>query len=91
MSVDSPETSRRLKQRLESRIRFLSDPEGRLLDAIGIRHREGRADGGDIAFPTAVLVDRGGIVRWIFHADTYRQRAHPDDVFAAIEQLPAGS
>ena len=87
MSVDPPETSRRLKQRLKSRFTFLADPDGVLLDGLGIRHRAGRNDGGDIAFPTAVLVDGSGVVRWIFQADTYRERANPEDVFAAVAAL----
>ena len=61
MSVDPPAVSRRLKQRLESRFTFLADPEGVLLDGLGIRHRGGRNDGVDIAYPTAVLVDAGGL------------------------------
>ncbi len=58
-----------------------------LLDGLGIRHRGGRNDGVDIAYPTAVLVDADGVVRWIFHADTYRERASPEEVFAAIAAL----
>ncbi len=87
MSVDRPEESRRLKQRLKSRITFLADPEGVLLDGIGIRHRGGRDDGADVAYPTAVLVDAGGVVRWIFHSDTYRERARAEQIFAAIADL----
>ncbi len=87
MSVDSPEASRRLKTRLKSRFTFLSDREGVLLDELGIRHVAGRNDGKDIAFPTAVLVDGAGTVRWIFHADTYRERARAEDIFAAIAAL----
>jgi peroxiredoxin len=88
VSVDPPETSRRLRERLKSRFRFLSDSRGVLLDALGIRHRNAH-QGRDIAFPTAVLVDRDGIVRWTFQSDTYRERARPEDVFAAIAALPA--
>ena len=87
MSVDPPAASRRLKERLESRFTFLADPEGVLLDGLGIRHRGGRNDGGDIAYPTAVLVDADGAVRWIFQSDTYRERARADEIFAAIAEL----
>jgi hypothetical protein len=52
-----------------------------------IRHRGGRNDGGDIAFPTAILVDAGGKARWIFESDTYRQRARPETIFAAIDGI----
>jgi len=88
VSVDPPASSRRLKQRLESRFTFLADPEGVLLDGLGIRHRGGRNDGVDIAFPTAMLVDGDGVVRWIFQSDTYRERARADEIFAAIAELP---
>lgn len=87
VSVDPPEVSAALKQRLESDITFLSDEDGVLLDALGIRHRGGRADGGDISFPTAVLVDGRGVVRWTFESDTYRQRARTHEIFQALDSL----
>jgi peroxiredoxin len=87
VSVDRPEASRRLRQRLKSRFTFLADREGVLLDALGIRHRAGRNDGVDIAYPTAVLVDRDGVVRWIFQSDSYRERARAEEIFAAIAEL----
>jgi peroxiredoxin len=87
VSVDPPERSRRLKERLKSRFTFLSDRDGALLDALGIRHRAGRNDGADIAYPTAVLVDADGVVRWIFQSHSYRERARAEQVFAAIGAL----
>jgi peroxiredoxin len=87
VSVDPPATSRRLRDRLNARFTFLADPEGVLLDGLGIRHRGGRNDGVDIAYPTAVLVDADGVVRWIFQSDTYRERARAEEIFAAIEKL----
>ena len=87
MSVDPPEVSKRLKQRLNVGFTFLSDPQGVLLDALGIRHRGGGQGGHDVAFPTAMLVDAAGVVRWIYQSDTYRQRARPEEIFAAIDAL----
>ncbi len=65
---------------------FLADTEGTLLDELGIVERDAPGRG-DIAYPTSILVDEGGVVRWIYASDTYRQRARPEDVFAAIEAL----
>ncbi len=87
MSVDPPAVSPRLKERLKSRFTFLADQEGALLDGLGIRHRGGRNDGADIAYPTAVLVDADGVVRWIFHSDPSRERARAAEIFAAIAAL----
>lgn len=86
-SVDPPEVSQRLRERLGVPFTFLADPHGELLDALGIRHRAGR-DGQDIAYPAEILVDSDGIVRWTFRADSYRQRADPDHVLAASAALP---
>lgn len=88
MSVDPPAASRRLRDHLGVHFTFLADQEGVLLDGLGIRHRRGRNDGVDIAYPTAVLVDGGGVVRWTFRSDTYRERARSEEIFAAIEALP---
>ncbi len=79
-----------MKRRLQADFTFLSDERGVLIDALAIRHRGGRADGADIAFPTAILVDANGIVRWTFQSDTYRERARPDEIVAALEQLDLG-
>jgi peroxiredoxin len=90
VSVDPPAASRRMRERLKSRFTFLADPEGLLLDGLGIRHRGGRNDGADIAYPTAVLVDADGVVRWIFQSDSYRERARAEEIFAAIAALREG-
>ena len=89
MSVDPPETSRRLKEHLESRFTFLADEQGVLLDELGIRHDAGRDDGKDIAYPTAVLVDTEGIVSWIFQSSSARERARAEEIFEAIDALGA--
>jgi len=90
VSVDRPEVSRRLRDRLGVRFTFLSDPDGVLLDDLGIRHRGGR-EGKDIAFPTAILVDHEGVIRWTYQSDTYRERARPEQIFAAIAELGSAS
>ncbi len=87
MSVDPPEVSAALKERLGAEFTFLSDPEGKLLDALQIRHRASGPGQSDIAFPTAILVDGDGIVRWAYQSDTYRERARPEQIFAAIHSL----
>ena len=88
--MDPPEVSAALKERLQSDFTFLSDERGALLDALNIRHRAAGPNGADIAFPTAILVDGRGIVRWTFQSDTYRERARPDQVFRALERLRPG-
>jgi hypothetical protein len=32
-------------------------------------------------------VDEAGTARWIYESDTYRERARPESIFAAIEAM----
>lgn len=86
VSVDPPEASEQLRKRLGVPFIFLANPDGSLLDRLGIRHVAGH-NGGDIAYPAQILVDRSGIVRWTFRANSYRQRAEPQEMLAAIAAL----
>ena len=86
VSVDPPEVSEALRERLQCRFTFLSDPQGVLLDRLNIRHRSGH-DGHDVAFPSQVLVDKSGIVRWTYQSDNLRVRARPEQIFNAIALL----
>jgi len=88
VSVDPPNASEALRKRLQCDFTFLSDPNGRVLDLLNIRHHGGRkTDGGDIAYPAQVLVDKDGIVRWTYQSDYYRVRATPEQIFTAIAAL----
>ncbi len=87
ISVDPPQTAEALRQRLNCSFTFLSDPAGTVLDRLNIRHRDGH-DGHDIAYPTQILVDKDGIVRWTYQSDNLRVRVRPAEIFTAIASLP---
>jgi len=87
VSSESPAAQRRLRARLGAGYRFLSDPEGRVLDLLNIRHRVANPSGRDIALPTSILVDRDGVVRWIYEAADYRVRARPEEVLVVLDRL----
>ena len=92
VSVDAPELNARLKARLGSGYEFLSDTKGTLLDALDIRQSHASLTGDDVAIPTQYLIDREGIIRWVYRASTWRLRPHPREALAAISTfLPAES
>jgi signal transduction histidine kinase len=78
--------SESFRRRLGAGFTFLSDQEGRLLDRLNIRHVQGYR-GKDIAFPTAILVDKHGIVRWIYEMEYGNVRMRPEELFEAIERM----
>ena len=94
ISTDDPDVSRLLRKKLSVGFRFLSDPEAELLDVLGIRHKEQLAleEHGkeSIAFPTMILVDATGRVRWIFETDSIRSRADPEEVLTALADMQGG-
>jgi len=101
VSVDPPQISEALRRRLDLPMQILSDPDGTLMDPLGIRH-----DGGmppnliagtvgkinpsrDLFLATNYLVDEQGVIRWIYRPDTYRMRASIDELLEAIDALGA--
>ena len=99
MSVDPPELSEKLRQKLGLGIRFLSDERGILMDALDVRDRDGLPpdfitgdlgkgrESRDIFLATTFLVDEGGVIRWVYRPDTYRVRAPASEVLRAIDAL----
>jgi peroxiredoxin len=85
--VDSVETNAQLVRDAELDYQILSDPDFRLIDAYGLRHREAH-DGHDIALSASVLVDGKGIVRWTYVTSNVRFRPTASDVLAAVDRLP---
>ena len=101
VSVDPPEVSEKLRQKLGVGIRFPSDERGVLMDALDVRDRDALppdfVTGGlgkgresrDIFLATSFLVDEGGVIRWVSRPDTYRVRASAREVLEAIDALGA--
>lgn len=101
VSVEPPETSERLRKRLDFDVAFVSDVDGTLFDVLNIRDAggapppavTGAATGTsrDIFLPTTFLLDPDGVVRWVYRPETYRVRASVAEVLAAIDAVRAAS
>jgi peroxiredoxin len=97
ISADTVRESARGKRRSNLNMPVLADPELEAIDLYGLRHE--RALGGprngsmirNLAIPTTVLIDAGGVVRWIDQASDYRVRSDADRVLEAVRRiLPGG-
>ncbi len=84
VSVDSFATNARLRRRLGAPFQFLSDPELTLIGRLGIRHKRRTREQASLAIPSQFLVDAEGVIRWIYVADTWRQRTPPGKILAAV-------
>jgi peroxiredoxin len=63
----------------------LADEARGLSEATGLIHPQAAPDGRDADTPTTIVVDRQGIVRWLYRSPAVVTRLSPDDVLQAID------
>jgi peroxiredoxin len=86
VAVDPPDKLEVMRSAAAASFDFISDPDGRLLDLLEVRHSGGHPEsGGDIAQSASFLVDAEGRLLWQAIAENYRVRPSVDDVLAAID------
>lgn len=86
VSVEGPDDARQTQAEFPHLL-VLSDVGHGLSDAAGFIDTENKGpDGGAVDAPTTVLVDRQGVVRWLFRPGAVITRLSPDEVLQAIDQ-----
>ena len=89
ISTDQIERSKMLAGFLRTKIPLLSDKSESILAPLGLvqHHRNGEPDN---AIPAFFIVDRDGVVRWIFTSPYYREMPPPDTLLDAAKSVIAG-
>lgn len=87
ISVDPPERSREIAEAHDLDYPLLSDPGARVIEAYGVLHRGGGIDGGDVARPAVLVLDREGRVAWRDLTDNWRVRVRPERVVEALDSI----
>ncbi len=89
ISTDPVERSKMLAGFLRTKIPLLSDNSESILAPLGLvqHHRNGEPDN---AIPAFFVVDREGVVRWIFTSPYYREQPRPDTLLDAAKSVIAG-
>jgi alkyl hydroperoxide reductase subunit AhpC len=64
----------------------VADADHKLISAADVLHEHASPDGKDIAAPTTILVDRAGVVRWLFRPDLVLTRLSPAELLAAVDE-----
>src|SRR5271166_104925 len=64
----------------------LADEARGLSVAAGLVHPHAAPDGRDADAPTTIVVDRRGVVRWLYRSPRVISRLSPDDVLRAIDR-----
>jgi peroxiredoxin len=87
VSPDSNERSQQLADGLRLGYRFVSDPDLAVTRRYGLIHAGGGSRGEDVPRPTTVVLDRDGVVRWLWVADNFQVRPDPREVLRALRRL----
>ncbi len=82
ISVDGQEKSRELVDKLKIPFPVLSDTDHRAIDAYDLYNPDGK-----IAKPAVLVVDKKGLLRWMFLNEDYRVRALNDAVLSELSKL----
>ena len=88
LSADPVDRSKMLAGFLGTKLPMLSDERETILAPLGLvqHHRNGEPDN---AIPAYFLVDRNGVVRWIFTSPYYRELPRPDALLDAAKAVTA--
>jgi peroxiredoxin len=95
ISVDTPEETAGLEERYGGIVTFLSDPDGALLDILGVRDTRGApwydrllfgAAKQDIAMPGALVVDDTGRIVFSYRSPRIDIRVRPQEIINSLER-----
>ena len=87
VSPDPNERSQELATRLRLDYRFVADRDLALTRRYGLVHARGGPDGEDVPTPTTVVLDRDGVVRWLWVSSNFQVRPDPAVVRHAVQAL----
>ena len=82
ISVDSPEKSSNLADKLKLPFPLLSDPRHKVIDTYDILD-----PGGEISRAAVFILDQKGVVRWAYIADDYKVRPLDETLLAELARI----
>ena len=89
VSADGTDMSQQTQARCPHLLVLADDKLG-MIRAGGLVHEHAGPEGNDIAVPTTILLDRNGIVRWIYRSGQVVSRLSPDEVLQAVDEHLGG-
>lgn len=75
---------------VDTPFRFIADETLGMIRAFGVTHEGGGPGGEDIAYPTLILVDETGAIRWSHRAARNTDRLPVDDLLEQARALLEG-
>ena len=85
VSLEGPEEAR-LTQDQFPHVSVIADANGKLIEAAQVLHVGAGKSGEDTAAPTTFLIDRQGVVRFLFRPRQVISRVSAKEVLAAVDR-----
>jgi alkyl hydroperoxide reductase subunit AhpC len=85
VSVEGLENAKKMQADFPH-LTVVSDEALGLSQATGLIHPHVGPNGSDADVPTTILVDRAGIVRWLYRSPSVIERLSPDALLTAMDQ-----
>ena len=85
ISRDDLETSKETQAQFPHLL-IAADSDGNMANALKVVDPGHGHQGEDTNFPTTILVDGAGTVRWLFRPDRFFTRLSPPELLAAIDE-----
>jgi peroxiredoxin len=85
VSVDGPDDSKKTQQDFPH-LTVVADHDHKLVDAVAVLHAGAGEHGEDVAVPTTILVDKYGVVRFLFRPTNVASRLSASEVLAAVDK-----
>ncbi len=82
ISIDKPEKSKELADKLRIPFPILADVDHKVIDAYDLYNAEGK-----ISKPATLVLDSKGVVRWSFLEEDYKVRPLNDVIFEEVRKL----
>jgi peroxiredoxin len=90
VSVEGQEDAKKTQADFPHLLVLADDGRG-LSSSADLIHAKSAPDGNDTSAPTTILLDRQGIVRWLYRSPGVMVRLSPDEVLQEIDQRIPGS
>ena len=86
VSLDSQEDTAKTAKKFPHLV-IVSDEQGNISGAVEVIGPHHGPDGKQTLSPTTILIDRRGLVRWVFQPNRFVVRLKPEEVLARVDEF----
>jgi alkyl hydroperoxide reductase subunit AhpC len=88
VSIEGQDLARQTQEQFPHLV-VVADSPGKLISAVDVLHPKAGPNGEDVAAPTTIIIDRQGVVQWLYRPGQVLSRLSVKQVLAEVDaRLP---